>query len=134
MQREGEWCPAAYFSRQLRGAEHRYSATELEALALTETIRHFSFHLYGQHFTAFTDHRPLVQLTRSTRLNARLARMAFKLQPWMVDMIYLPGKDNTLADALSREEWPPNKITEDSPLKGRLAAGDVEAPPPQEED
>ena len=49
-------------------------------------------------------------------------------------MIYLPGKDNTLADALSREEWPPNKITEDSPLEGRLAAGDVEAPPPQEED
>ena len=77
VQRDGEWCPAAYFSRQLRGAEHRYSATELKALALTETIRHFSYHLYGQHFTAYTDHRPLEQLTRSTRLNARLARMAF---------------------------------------------------------
>ena len=135
VQRDGEWCPAAYFSRQLRGAEHRYSATELEALALTETIRHFSYHLYGQHFTAYTDHRPLEQLTRSTRLNARLARMAFKLQPWMMDVVYLPGNENTLADDLSREEWPSSdKPIEDTPQECRLVVGDVEAKPPQEQD
>ena len=52
VQRDGEWVPSAYFSRQLRGAEHRYSATELEALALVETIRHFSYHLYGRPFRA----------------------------------------------------------------------------------
>ena len=132
VQREGEWCPAAYFSRQLRGAEHRYSATELEALALTETIRHFSYHLYGRTFTAFTDHKPLEQLTKSTRLNPRLARMAFKLQDWMVDIIYLPG-ENTLADALSREEWTASdQPEEDVPSAGRhLAVGDVEGTPPQ---
>ena len=38
VQRDGEWMPSAYFSRQLHGAEHRYSATELEALALVETV------------------------------------------------------------------------------------------------
>ena len=134
VQREGEWCPAAYFSRQLRGAEHRYSATELEALALTETIRHFSYHLYGRTFTAFTDHKPLEQLTKSTSLNPRLARMAFKLQDWMVDIIYLPREENTLADALSREEWTASDQTEeDVPSAGRhLAAGDVEGTPPQD--
>ena len=52
VQRDREWVPSAYFSRQLRGAEHRYSATELEALALVETIRHFSYHLYGRPFRA----------------------------------------------------------------------------------
>ena len=134
VQREGEWCPAAYFSRQLRGAEHRHSATELEALALTETIRHFSYHLYGRHFTAFTDHKPLEHLTKSTRLNPRLARMAFKLQDWMLDIRYLPGEENTLADALSMEEWPAtDKTDEDAQSVGRrLAAGDVEETPPQE--
>ena len=104
VQREGEWTPSAYFSRQLRGAEARYSATELEALALVETVRHFAYHLYGREFVAFTDHRPLEQLLSSTRPNPRLARMAYKMQHWMVDIQYLPGVDNTFADALSREE------------------------------
>ena len=30
--------------------------------------------------------------------------MAFKLQHWLVAIEYLAGKDNTFADALSREE------------------------------
>ena len=36
--RDGKWEAAAFFSRQIRGAEQRYSATELEALALVCTI------------------------------------------------------------------------------------------------
>ena len=48
VQRVEAWQPAAYYSRQLRGAEHRYSATELEALALVETIQHFGYYLYGR--------------------------------------------------------------------------------------
>ena len=104
VRRDGEWTPSAYYSRQLRGAEARYSATELEALALVETVRHFAYHLYGRGFVAFTDHRPLEQLLSSTRLNPRLARMAYKLQHWLIEICYLPGMDNTLADALSREE------------------------------
>ena len=104
VKREDEWMPSAYFSRQLRGAEHRYSATELEALALVETIRHFSYYLYGRPFNAFTDHKPLEQLTTSTRLNPRLSRLSFKLQHWLVTIQYLPGELNTLTDALSREE------------------------------
>ena len=28
-----------------------------------------------------------------------------KLQPWMVTITYLPGKDNLMADGLSRQEW-----------------------------
>ena len=72
VKRDEEWWPSAYFSRQLRRAEHRYSATELEALALVKIISHFSYNLYGRPFTAFTDHKPLEQLTTSTRLNQAL--------------------------------------------------------------
>ena len=32
--RDGEEKPTAFFSRHLQGPEHRYSATELEALAI----------------------------------------------------------------------------------------------------
>ena len=104
VRRQEEWQPAAYFSRQLRGAEQRYSATELEALALVDTITHFGHYLYGRSFQAFTDHKPLEQLMSSTHLNPRLARLSLKLQHWLVSIVYLPGELNTLADALSREE------------------------------
>ena len=67
--REGRWEAAAFYSRQTRGAEQSYSTTELEALALVETVKHFSYYLYGKSFTVFTDHKPLCQLLSSDRLN-----------------------------------------------------------------
>ena len=48
--RDGESLPVAFYSCQLRGAERRYSATELEALAVVETVRHFNHFLYGCSF------------------------------------------------------------------------------------
>jgi len=104
--RDGAWEPAAFFSRQLRGAEQRYSATETEALAVVESVSHFSYYLYGHSFVVFTDHKPLLQLLSSDKLNPRLRRLGFKLQGWMVDIQYLPGGENGFADALSREERP----------------------------
>ena len=70
--RDDRWTAAAYYSRQTRGAETRYSATELEALAMVETIVHFSYNLYGHEFSAFTDHHALMSLKKSERLNGRL--------------------------------------------------------------
>ena len=51
--------PVAFQSRQLRGAERHYSATELEALAVLEAIKYFQHLLYGASFTVLTDHKPL---------------------------------------------------------------------------
>jgi len=104
VKRENGWEAAAFLSRQLRGAEQRYSATEMEALAMVSSIEHFSYYLYGREFTIYTDHKPLLQLLTSDHLNPRLKRLAFKLQHWMVEVEYLPGQENTFADALSREE------------------------------
>ena len=139
VEREGERQPAAFFSRQLRGAEQRYSATELEALALAETVSHFAYYLYGRTFTAFTDHKPLEQLLTSSRLNPRLQRLSYKLQHWLITIQYIPGTQNMLADALSREERPkdnsnyPSSVMQDEPGI-TLALGDVEGTPPQEEE
>ena len=93
---------AAYYSRQIRGAERHYSTTELEAF---ECILHFSYYLYGKEFEVMIDHRPLCTLLTSDRLNSRRRRMAMKLQPWMVQITYLLGKENLLADGLSHQEW-----------------------------
>ena len=69
---DGNWEAVAFYSRQLRGAEERYSATELEALALVCTVEHFAYYLYSREFVAFTDQKPLMQLLTLDRLNPRL--------------------------------------------------------------
>ena len=60
--REGETLPVAFYSRQLRGAETRYSATELEDLAVVSSVQHFVHYLYCCNFVVMTDHRPLTAL------------------------------------------------------------------------
>ena len=138
VERDRDWVAAAYYSRQTKGAETRYSATELEALALVETIVHFSYYLYGHEFHAYTDHHALLSLKHSERLNGRLKRLDLKLQPWRVIIEYLPGKDNQLADALSRQEWrhnEPDKISsgaggpETSSGAGGASVGEEDAEP-----
>ena len=106
MLRDWKWEAAAFYSCQTRGAEQRYSTTELEALALVSTIEHFAYYLYGREFMAYTDHKLLCQLLTSDRLNPTLRRLSLKLQHWLVKVEYLPGKENGMADALSREERP----------------------------
>ena len=60
--RGGKTLPVAFFSKQLKGAERRYSATELEALAVFRSINFFAHYLYGREFTVYTDHQALVTM------------------------------------------------------------------------
>ena len=55
----GVWKPLAFFSKQLRPPERKYSAFDRELLALYLGVRHFRYFLEGREFVAFTDHKPL---------------------------------------------------------------------------
>ncbi len=44
VRRGEELLPVAFFSKQLQGAEHRYSAQELEGLGLFKAVRHCHGH------------------------------------------------------------------------------------------
>ena len=103
----GESLPVAFYSCQLRGAERRYSATELEALAVVETVRHFNHFLYGCSFVVFTDHHLLTSLMSSKVLNRYLHGISIKL---MEHDFYCRGEDNANADGLSRQAWLPEEI------------------------
>ncbi len=100
--RNDEKLPVAFFSRQLRGAQTRYSAQELEGLALVESIRHFAYYLYGRRFTVVTDHRVLVNLKEEKQLNRRLYRWSLILSEFDFEIVYRRGRDNVVADCLSR--------------------------------
>ena len=103
--RKGEELPVAYYSRQLKGAESYYSATELECLAVVRAIQHFEVYLAGQHFELVTDHQALQELTTSNNQNWRLTCWALFLQDFSFNVTYRPGPEHSNADGLSRQCW-----------------------------
>ena len=103
--REGVERPAAYFSRQLQGAQKNYSATELEGLAIFKSVHFFAHFLYGRRFSVVTDHKALVAFLKSRVLNKRLHGWVLQLLDFDFEIIYRPGIENQDADALSRQAW-----------------------------
>lgn len=94
--------PIAYASKTLNQAETNYPTIEKELLALVWAIRHFRPYLYGRKFIVHTDHRPLVYLFSLTDPSSRLTKFRLALEEYDFDTYYIPGKDNVVADALSR--------------------------------
>ena len=83
--------PVAFFSRKLLPQEQRYSATELEGLAVVDAITHFGIYLISSPFTVETDHMALSFLNTCKLTNGCLARWAMKLQSYTFDIKHRPG-------------------------------------------
>ncbi len=113
--REEDKLPVAFFSRQLRGAEHHYSVTELESLAIVAALIHLEYYLYGVPVKVYTDHKACASLLTSSHLNRRLMRLALKIQDRAVDIRYNPGRCNGNAVGLSRQDWCEDDVAEPCP-------------------
>ena len=94
--------PVAFYSKKLLPRERKYSASELEALAVVVAVGHFEAYLITHPFTIVTDHKALTFLNTAQHRNGRLARWAIKLQPFTFTIRYRPGPLNVNADVLSR--------------------------------
>jgi hypothetical protein len=53
--------PIVFFSRKLYNTQHKYSITELELLAIVETLKEFKGMLWGQNIKVLTDHANLMR-------------------------------------------------------------------------
>lgn len=93
----------AYASRHLNKAERNYSTTEKECLAIIWGIRKMKPYLEGYQFRILTDHLSLKWLNSIESPTGRLARWALELQQFNFIVQYRKGKQNTVADALSRQ-------------------------------
>jgi hypothetical protein len=49
--------PIAFFSRKLSKTQQKYSVTEIELLAIVETLKEFKGMLWGQDIKVYTDHK-----------------------------------------------------------------------------
>ena len=100
----GTWQPLGFFSKQLQPAEKKYSAFDRELLGLYLGIRHFRYFLEGRDFVAYTDHKPLTfcMAKISDPWSKRQQRHLSYISEYTTDIRHVQGKDNHVADALSR--------------------------------
>ena len=104
-QPNGEVKPVAYISRSMTTTEQRYAQIEKEALALTWACERFSDYLIGIKFCLHTDHKPLVPLFSTKRLDElplRVQRFRLRMLRYHFSIVHIPGKQLVIADMLSR--------------------------------
>ena len=95
---------STYFSKKLTKCQKNYSTIEKECLALLLALQHFDVYLNVtvHPILVFTDHNPLTFLHKMSNKNQRLTRWSLLLQEYDIVIQHIKGKDNVVADALSR--------------------------------
>lgn len=98
------WQPLAFLTKNMNPAQKKYSPYDRELLAIYESIKHFRHMLEGRHFSVFTDHRPLTHAfdQPSEKCSPRQFRHLDLIGQFTMDIRHIAGKDNVVADALSR--------------------------------
>nr|GEW24460.1 retrotransposon-related protein [Tanacetum cinerariifolium] len=93
--------PIAYFSKALSDQNLSKSAYEKEIMALVLAIQHWRPYLLGRSFTVFTD-QSLKFLLEQRITTIDQQNWVAKLLGYQFTICYKPGKENRVADALSR--------------------------------
>nr|GFB02963.1 putative reverse transcriptase domain-containing protein [Tanacetum cinerariifolium] len=94
----------AYASRQLKVYEKNYTIHDLELGAVVFSLKMWRHYLYGTKCVVFTDHKSLQHILNQKELNMRQGRWLELLSDYDCKIRYKPGKENVVADTLSRKE------------------------------
>ena len=105
------WCslitssqPIVYASRALTDTECRYSSIERELLGVVFGLERLHHYTFRKSITVKTDHQPLTSIWQKTIATSspRLQKLLLRLAQYDVHIEYLWGRENVIADALSR--------------------------------
>lgn len=104
--RAGNMEPLGFFSKKLTECQKKYSAYDRELLAAYSGVKHFRHFIEGREFTIFTDHKPLIFAfkQKSDKASPRQLRHLDFIGQHTTDIRHISGKNNIVADALSRLE------------------------------
>ena len=109
-------------SKTLNNAQKKLPTIERELFGFAFSCKKFRIYLHGHPFQAFTDHKPLVGLSKKLDGidNQRITAMLVSTLEYSYNLTYLPGKKNILADYGTRQipesDWEPLDA-DDDPLK-----------------
>ena len=99
---DGNPCPIIYASRTLKGAELAYYTTERELLAIVWALHKFRSYIMGGKIIIRINHKALPFLKTCKLRSGRLTRWIMAIQDYDISIEYCPGKNNLVADTLSR--------------------------------
>ena len=94
--------PFAYFSGTFTVQNKSWCTTEKEVYAILKSVQCFDYYLQGTKCTLHYNHKPLkLFLYRGMKI-AKLDRWVMLLQEYDITFVHIKGKDNILADTISR--------------------------------
>jgi len=94
--------PIAFFSEKLKGACLNYSTYDKELYALFRVLKTWQHYLWPREFVLKTDHESLKHFRSQDKLDRRHGRWMEFIETFPYVIKYKKGKDNVVADALSR--------------------------------
>jgi RNase H-like domain found in reverse transcriptase/Reverse transcriptase (RNA-dependent DNA polymerase)/Integrase zinc binding domain/Retroviral aspartyl protease/Chromo (CHRromatin Organisation MOdifier) domain len=109
---DGYLHPVAYYSRKLSNAEAAGGPYSREMLAVVDSVRNFEHYIDGQHVTVQSDQEALKWFWQQKQLTKQQIRWMAKLQSYDLQLKYIRGRLNLVADALSRR--PDHKDSRDA--------------------
>src|SRR5262249_31538190 len=98
---DGQERPISFESRKLRAAEKNYSPYDGELLALIHCLRIFRPYIHGRQVIVKSDQKALKWLLSQKILSKRQHRWLDVLLEQDLELQWIPGPDNVVADALS---------------------------------
>ncbi|KAK1602202.1 hypothetical protein QYE76_018186 [Lolium multiflorum] len=95
--------PVAYYSEKLDGARLNYPIYDKELYALIRVLEVWQHYLWPKEFVIHSDHESLKYLKSQHNLNKRHAKWVEFIESFPYVIKYKKGKENVVADALSRK-------------------------------
>lgn len=95
--------PIAYFSEKLGSAQLNYPVYDKELYALVRALETWQHYLWPKEFVIHSNHEALKYLRGQANLNRRHAKWVEFIESFPYIVRYKKGKENVVADALSRK-------------------------------
>ena len=103
----GAMYPVAFFSRKLQSSQQNWSPREKEAYAVVSALCKWDWWIGLQPITVHSDHHSLQHwhcevVDTPSGPSGRKGRWHELLSKFNLTVLYIPGKDNVVGDAMSR--------------------------------
>lgn len=103
--KQGEMKILGFHSKALRGAQLNWTVTEQEFYSVISCLEKFETYLRGAQVVIRTDHKALIFVKTWKLYNARVTRWINYLENFQYKIEHIKGRENIVADILSR--YPP---------------------------
>ena len=104
----------------MKAHELNYPTHDLELAAVVHALVRWRHFLLGHRFELHSDHQSLQYIFTQPNLNARQRRWMEFLCEYDFDVHYIKGKENVVADSLSRRRHALSSMTTSTDLRERI--------------